>query len=92
MSPIEPNSFAGYFRQRKRIFLGHLALRAEHGIRSPSMGIGLALRAWLRAVRAKPRDLPLFLLAALLETAVRLSAYLTFRFRGVKSYSLDKVA
>lgn len=87
----EPNSFWGHIRQRKRIYVQHLALERELSFTPPALRPSLYVRALGRAMRKRPELLPAYAGCAFDEVVARLSGSIEFRFNHEGHHVWEKV-
>ena len=75
---VEPDTLSGYFRQRKRVYRGHLQLFKEENIRLPSVGMTVPAKALFKAIKACPRKTFIFTLCSFLEIVIRVWALVEY--------------
>jgi cellulose synthase/poly-beta-1,6-N-acetylglucosamine synthase-like glycosyltransferase len=84
-----PCTLADYVRQRKRIHIGHVRLKAERGYGASSLVYPTVLRALWRSMIFKPKAVWWSLVAILLEIAIRAMADFDTLVLGKNPYCWD---
>ncbi|MDY6761481.1 MAG: glycosyltransferase [Candidatus Nanohaloarchaea archaeon] len=85
-----PDSFAQLYRQRRRVFLGHLDLLSKEGYCAPSVRNGLLFRSLWEYMRKEGYDWRLALVAGV-ELICRGDAVLRYLVNGEKPYIWEQV-
>lgn len=85
-----PENVSKLFKQRKRVYIGHLDLKNRTGYSAPSMQIPLLLGAFLESMENRSFH-PYILLSVIFEGFARLCGWVRYKILGDNPYKWEKV-